>query len=124
MGVSPRRRGGVYMDTVARVLDNATVMKIYGDADVRGLHGLEQALMKVSKSGNKRVILDLSEVEYIASPALAVLANFHDHFEKMGGRMVLAHLPGRVRSILEISKLTRHFSVFDTVDEALAYFEE
>ena len=107
--------------TVQRAGPN-TILKVSGDADVRGLRALEQALSNVSRSATRRVILDLGDVSYIASPGIALLVRFRDHFEKLGGRMALADLPAKVHGILQVTKLGTHFLIFRSVDQALAQF--
>src|SRR5262249_25301939 len=66
----------------------------------------------------ERVVVDLSEVEFIDSTALGVLIEARSRFANR--RAFLLAGPGlETRRALEISGLDRHFAVHDSVAEAL-----
>jgi anti-sigma B factor antagonist len=63
-------------------------------------------------------VVDLAEVEFIDSTALGVLIEARSRFANRKAFVLAA--PGlETRRALEISGLDRHFSVHDTVDDAL-----
>jgi anti-anti-sigma factor len=64
------------------------------------------------------VVVDLSEVEFIDSTALGVLIEARTRIDNRQAFMLAA--PGlETRRALEISGLDRHFSVHDSVSDAL-----
>src|SRR5439155_21859142 len=85
------------------------------------LYNAEQvrsALAEVLAEAPERVVVDLSEVEFIDSTALGVLIEARTKLENRRG-FLLASPALETRRALEISGLDRHFSVHDTVPEAL-----
>ena len=110
------------MDVAVQTLDTNAVVTISGEADARGLKLLEEELSNLSRSGAKHVILDLRDLSYIASPGVAFLVRFHDHFEELGGCMALANLPPRIQGIFQVTKLASRFLIFGSVKEAQAHF--
>jgi anti-anti-sigma factor len=64
------------------------------------------------------VVVDLSEVEFIDSTALGVLIEARTRIDNRQAFLLAA--PGlETRRALEISGLDRHFSVHDSVSDAL-----
>ena len=79
---------------------------------------MREALLRASMDSPKRVIVDLSEVEFIDSTALGVLIEARTKLPNRRGFLLAG--PGlETRRALEISGLDRHFAVHDSVDEAL-----
>ena len=70
--------------------------------------------------GPRRVVLDVSGLDYISSAGLRVLMLAAKHARSRGGLLMVAAPRPMVREILEISKFTLVFPVFATVREAVA----
>ena len=97
----------------------ACIVRLGGELDLYNAHQVRDTLLETCTDGPKRVVVDLSEVEFIDSTALGVLIEARAKMENRRGFLLAA--PGlETRRALEISGLDRHFSVHDTVPEALA----
>lgn len=70
--------------------------------------------------GRKKLILDCSQLEYISSMGLGVLARVHSRMKKLGGEVNLAGIHGPVATLMEIVKFSRVFHFYPTVEEAVA----
>lgn len=70
-------------------------------------------------AGNKRIVLDLSSVDWINSVGLGLLVSIHSTVANAGGSLALANIQN-IEKILTITKLVTIFDVFDSLDEALA----
>ena len=68
----------------------------------------------------KKLILNLGQVPYMDSSAIAVLVEALQKMRKTGGKVFLTNLQPRVKGFLEIARLDSIFSVVPTEDEALA----
>ena len=97
---------------------DACVVKLAGELDLYNAPRVREALAEACKNAPARVVVDLSEVEFIDSTALGVLIEARTRLDNR--RAFLLAAPGlETRRALEISGLDRHFTVHDSVSEAL-----
>lgn len=66
------------------------------------------------------VIVDLEKVSYLNSTALGVLISGHTNFAKRNAKVVLCNLSDSIENIFVVTKLTLVFSIFNSVDDAIA----
>ena len=80
---------------------------------------MRDALLECAGEEPERLVVDLAEVRFIDSTALGVLIEARTRLANKRGFLLAA--PGlETRRALEISGLDRHFTVHDTVEQALA----
>jgi len=70
----------------------------------------------------RKLVLDFSAVSYVDSSGLATLIEMLRKMKRYEGRLKICNLSDKVRSIFEITKLTKLFEIFDTEDQAKADF--
>jgi len=115
------RNDGLRKDPVVAVefVGEACVVRLAGELDLYNADQVKVALGTACDDSPQRVVVDLSEVEFIDSTALGVLIEAKTKLDN--GRAFLLAAPGlETRRALQISGLDRHFSVHDSVPEALA----
>jgi anti-sigma B factor antagonist len=97
---------------------DACVVKLGGELDLYNAPQMRQALTDACADSPARVVVDLSEVDFMDSTALGVLIEARS---LLGNRRAfLLAAPGlETRRALEISGLDRHFTVHESVSEAL-----
>ena len=94
------------------------IVRLAGELDLYNAPAVREALLRASADDPKRVIVDLSEVEFIDSTALGVLIEARTKLLNRQGFLLAG--PGlETRRALEISGLDRHFGVHASVSEAL-----
>jgi anti-sigma B factor antagonist len=98
--------------------DNARVVRLAGELDLYNAAVVRKTLVEACTDGPAKVVVDLSEVEFIDSTALGVLIEARTRLPNRKG-FLLAGPRLETRRALEISGLDRHFAVHDSVDEAL-----
>jgi anti-sigma B factor antagonist len=110
----------VRKDPVLRIeaVGTACVVRLGGELDLYNAHRVRSALAEVCAESPERVVVDLSEVDFVDSTALGVLIEARARLDNRSG-FLLAAPALETRRALEISGLDRHFSVHDTVPEAL-----
>jgi anti-sigma B factor antagonist len=97
---------------------DALVVRLGGELDLYNASQVREALNEAASDSPSRVIVDLSEVEFMDSTALGVLIEARTRLDNR--RSFLLAAPGlETRRALEISGLDRHFIVHDSVSEAL-----
>jgi anti-sigma B factor antagonist len=96
----------------------ACVVKLGGELDLYNAPQVREAFTAACADSPQRIVVDLSEVEFIDSTALGVLIEARTKLQNRRGFLLAA--PGlETRRALEISGLDRHFTVHDSVSEAL-----
>ena len=72
----------------------------------------------LARSPSKKVVLNLAQVPYMDSSAVAVLVELLRKLN--GGKIFLTDLQKRVQGLLEVAKLSTIFKIVPTEKEALA----
>lgn len=83
---------------------------------------LRDEVKKAVADGNKRIVLNLGEVNYIDSGGLGTLVGLHTTAHMAGGAIKLANLTRRVGDLLQVTKLLTVFEVHNSEYEALESF--
>ena len=94
----------------------------------RIVFGEESSLLrdqiKKAIAEHKRIVLNLSEVNYIDSGGLGTLVALHTTARNAGGTIKLANLTKRVGDLLQVTKLLTIFDVYNSEAEALDSFRK
>ena len=99
--------------------DGATVVSLAGELDLYNAEEVRGALLEACADEPKVLVVDLEEVRFIDSTALGVLIEARAKLANRAAFMLAAPRL-ETRRALEISGLDRHFSVHDTVADALS----
>lgn len=105
-----------------RKVGEITVLTVDGEINFNSSPDFRKAFLKVLESKAQRVVVNLAGVAYVDSSGLATLVEAHQKIKNSGGRLRLANLTGKVKSLFEITKLEKLFEIFPTEDEALKTF--
>jgi anti-sigma B factor antagonist len=100
--------------------DRPNVLALKGEIDLHVSPVITASLQSMVKKKPKRLVVDLSKVNYIDSSGLATLIETMQNVEEYGGKFALAGLQENVRTIFEISRLDQVFQIFPDADAALA----
>ena len=107
----------VKIDT--RKVGDVTVVDVSGRITLgEGSSALRDVLRDLSAQGNKKILLNLSEVSYIDSSGIGELVSGFTSVSNGGGTLKLLGLTKRVKDLLQITKLYTVFDVHE--DEAHA----
>ncbi len=105
----------------ARMEGDALVMAVRGEVDLHNSPELRTELLDLLlKQSPGRLILNLAQVPYMDSSAIAVLVEALQRVKRAGGRVLLTNLQPRVKSLLEIARLGSIFILCKDEAEALA----
>jgi len=107
------------LNTSTRQVRDVTVVDIEG----RIVLGEESARLRelvngLLKSGHKKILFNLADVQYIDSSGLGSLVSAFTSVRRQGGELKLLHLTSKVHDVLQITKLYTVFDIMD--DEAVA----
>ena len=106
--------------TSTRQVGDAVIATLRGEIDLHNSPNVRARLLKfVDESKPKKLVLNLAEVPYMDSSAIAVLVEALQKMRKTGGKIFLTNLQPRVKGLLEIARLDSIFSVVASEDDAL-----
>jgi anti-sigma B factor antagonist len=115
-----RKGADLRRDPIAGVehTDGTVLVRLAGELDLYNADAVREALFHAAAQEPERLVVDLTEVQFIDSTALGVLIEARSKLLNRRGFLLAA--PGlETRRALEISGLDRHFSIHATVDEAV-----
>src|SRR5450432_3010692 len=103
----------------ARIEGDMLLVSVVGEIDLHNSAELRGALLAaIIKHQPKKIILNLAQVPYMDSSAVAVLVEALQKLRKIGGKIYLTDLQPRVKSLLEIARLDTVFILTKNEEEA------
>jgi anti-sigma B factor antagonist len=111
------------MDIKERVVGGVSILDlsgkiVLGEGDVQ----VKERIKDLLSDGQRRILLNLAEVNYIDSAGLGTLIGSYTTVKRDGGSLKLVNLTKRIQDLLAITKLITVFETFDNEAEALASF--
>jgi len=94
--------------------------KIMGGPDASLLN---DKIHEYIENNRKKVVIDLSKVEWMNSTGLGILISGYTRLRNHQGVLKLANVTDKIQSLLTITKLVTVFETFDSVDDAIKSFK-
>jgi anti-anti-sigma factor len=98
--------------------DDITLLAVGDVVDLATAPALEEAIDELLAEQPKALIVDLSEVTFLASVGLRLLVSTHEKVSKSGEFAVVASGPVTSRPI-QLTQLDEVFAMYPTLDAAL-----
>jgi len=109
----------VKMQAATRMVGGVTILDISGRITLgEGNVMLREIVRDLSEKGQKAIVLNLGEVNYIDSSGVGELVKAHTTIRNQGGQLKLANLTKRVHDLLQMTRLSAVFDI--QKDEASA----
>lgn len=99
---------------------DATIVKLTGSAGMEVAGKLRDQLLSLINAETRRLIVDMSELEFINSVGLGGIVAAHLRCRKSDGEVHLVSPQPSIRALLELTKLTKLFSIHDSIESAIA----
>lgn len=109
--------------TVRDVTETLKVVTLAGRIDPVVSDQLEQLFLGHLKKGHYHLILDMRQVEYISSSGLKMLVSVWKRARDAKGDLVLAEMPPGVLEILKLIGFDLVFTIFESLDAAVARYQ-
>ena len=108
----------------SRELDGVTVLDLNGRITLgEGSVQIRDAIRDLIAKGQKRILLDLGEVNYIDSSGLGELVSAYTSVKNQGASLKLLKLTRKVHDLLQLTKLYTVFDIYDDEASAIASFK-
>jgi len=100
----------------------AALIQISGSVDSLTSDEAQTFFDEQIKNNQVRLVVDLSQVDYLSSAGLRVLLSALKSARQRGGDLYFAGLQDNVRKVLDLAGFTSIFKIFPTVEEAVGAF--
>lgn len=110
------------MQEKRKIVGDVTVCALSGEININTSPDLRKVFDELITKKTTKVILDMGGVNYIDSSGLATLIEMLRRMKKYDGKLRLCNLSDKIRSLFEITKLTKLFEMFNSEAEALKGF--
>lgn len=109
--------------STAREAGGAAVIDISGRITLgEGSAMLREMIRDLLNKGQKKIVLNLAEVNYIDSSGIGELVSGYTAVRNQGGELKLLHLTRKVHDLLQITKLYTVFDVHSDEQAAISSF--
>ena len=99
-----------------------SILSLTGSLDTNTSKGAEDEMNKLIEDGRTKLLIDLSNLDYISSSGLRILLSTSKKLKPLRGEMRICGLNETVNEVFEISGFTMIFKIFKTIEEAKASF--
>ncbi|HSB13113.1 MAG TPA: STAS domain-containing protein [Bryobacteraceae bacterium] len=111
------------IQVTTRQVGDVSVIDVTGRITLgEGASTLRESIRDLVAKGNKKILLNLSDVSYIDSSGIGELVSGFTTVTNQGGVLRLLGLTKRVKDLLQITKLYTVFDVYDDETSAIRSF--
>ncbi len=109
------------LEIVERKIGDIVVVELLGKLAMgRESQRIETLVERLAQEACRKVIFDMTGIEYIDSAGIGLLALAAGKLKEAGGRFAVVAPEGRVRQFLTMTQMTAIVTVVKSVDEAIA----
>jgi anti-anti-sigma factor len=98
---------------------DAVVLGLSGKLDATTAKTFEDKILGVINSGTQRLLVDLSQLEYVSSSGLRVFLLAAKRLQVTDGKIVLCGLQDHVRQVFDLAGFSSILSIYSSRDEAI-----
>ena len=93
-------------------------LRLLGRLDTTTAPAFEDKILGRIESGERHVVIDLAQLDYISSAGLRVIVLAGKLLSAANGKMVLCSLKDRVREVFDIAGFSAIFTIYGSHDDA------
>jgi anti-sigma B factor antagonist len=114
----------VALTIASREVDGVTVLDLNGRITLgEGSVQLREAIRDLISKGQKNVLLNMGDVNYIDSSGLGELVSAYTTSKNQGASLKLLSLTKKVKDVLQLTKLYTVFDIYDDEASAIASYK-
>ena len=98
---------------------DAVILVLSGKLDATTAKTFEDRILGVINSGTQRVVVDLSQLDYVSSSGLRVFILAAKRLQTVDGKIVLCSMKDHVRQVFDLAGFSSMLSIYATRDEAI-----
>ena len=90
------------MEITVKEFEQAELITINGRLDSVEAPRLAQALQAANQRGRYKIVVNMSQLEYMSSAGFRALGDAQHNCKRHHGEVLLVHVPGNIRDALEM----------------------
>lgn len=110
----------VPLQVITSQRDGATIAALVGSASMFEVDAMSRVLDRIAAGHPKKLVLDFSKLEFMASLALGQIVALNRSVKMHGGSLAIAGASEEILGVLSRSNMQALMPIVATVDEALA----
>ena len=111
---------GIRLETQLKDIDGTKVLDVTGEIDVYTAPQFKDAVNTVINSGQKHLVVDMTNVTYMDSSGFGALLSATRRLRPQGGTINLVNVSNAIDRILKITRLNTVFATYGSLEDALA----
>lgn len=104
----------------SEIENNVSVLKLNGILDTNGVGAIESKFAGYSTGDNAKVLVDLSDVEFLTSIGIRLLVTTAKSVANRGGKLVIFNPNENVHSVLEMTGIMDIIPIHMDLNQAIA----
>ncbi len=114
----------ILMDYLIEEHEGVVVVSPQSNLDSETTGDFQAQVDELLRAGWHYFVIDLGNVRFVDSSGLGALVRLYKRLRIGEGDVRLARVPPNLRKILELTRLSRVFDIFTTVEEATASIKQ
>jgi stage II sporulation protein AA (anti-sigma F factor antagonist) len=106
------------MEITEQKSSDVVTLRLSGRLNATTALAFEEKILGRIESGERHVVIDLAQLDYISSAGLRVIVLAGKRLSAENGKMVLCSLTDRVREVFDIAGLSSILSIYGSHDDA------
>ena len=98
----------------------AVILGLQGRVDASNAASLEEKVLQLIDGGERRLVIDMAQLEYISSAGLRVFLLTAKRLSKVNGKLALSALKHQVREVFDIAGFSSIFQICQNQHDALS----
>ncbi len=98
---------------------DAVILSLSGKLDATTAKTFEDRILGVINGGTQRLVVDLSQLDYVSSSGLRVFILAAKRLQTVDGKIVLCSLKDHVRQVFDLAGFSSMLSIYASRDEAI-----
>jgi len=99
--------------------ENILILRVIGRLDASTSKTMEERLLSIIDSGEGRLVIELSQLDYISSAGLRVFLLAAKRMGYTNGRMILCSLKNAVKQVFDIAGFSTFLTLAGSTEEAI-----
>lgn len=112
------------MDLVERKDNEVLILTLKGRLDAATVKAFLPLVVQRLDQGERRLLFDFSELEYINSSGLGILIMAYQKLEASGGKMAISGIKEYIQEVFDATGYSRLLSLHADLGEAMAFLTE
>ena len=110
------------MEVIEKRQDGISIVRLLGRLDSNTSPEFEERLFGVIEDGERSVVVDFEELDYISSAGLRVLLKAAKELKRSQGKIVLCSMKDYIKEVFEIAGFVSLFPIVSSLGDAIKQF--